>query len=411
MSQEEKIISIEGQVLLPEYLYPKEPSSFTAKDLDPFLIFCTRNKASDITIQVSEPVICEIQGRMRRVTNRRLNKNEVSNIIIALCGNEGAISDLNGGKDVDRSYEVRPDRESRMRFRVNCTAIKSYGHTAYQITLRTIPGIPPHIDSMKVEKEIIENIAPKQGLVLITGATGSGKSTLLASFIRMLMEMPESHRKIITYEAPIEYVYDDIPRPTTSIAQSAIPENIKTFADGIRNALRRKPSIILVGEMRDRETISEGVTASMTGHLVYSTLHSNGVSDAIRRMVNVFPPDEKHARVVDIVSNTKMIVSQMLLPSTDGGRVAIREYLVFNDDIVDQLIDAGVDNLSFTGRKVLKQYGQSFLQDAENKFKEGQINDYEFKRIVKLSRGAEADSIYSAPRKNSQSLLGVDLSD
>lgn len=409
---EEKIIDTGGQELLSQYLYPNEPPAFTAKDLDPFLIFCTRANASDITIQVSEPVICEIQGRMRRVTRRRLNKNEVSTIIVALYGNEGIMAKLNGIEDGDSSYEIKPDRDTRMRFRVNYTAIKSHGHTAFQITLRTIPGMPPHIDTMNVEQEILDNIAPKNGLVLITGATGSGKSTLLASTIRMLMEMPEGHHKIITYEAPIEYVYDDVSRPTTSIAQSAIGENLPSFSAGIRNGLRRKPTIMMVGEMRDRETIAEGLIASMTGHLVYSTLHSNSASSVVSRMVNVFAPEEKYSRAIEIVSNVKLIVSQMLLPSTDGKRVAIREYLVFNDDIVDKLIDGGVDNLSFTARKVLKEYGRSFLEDAEDKFRDGRISDFEFKRIVKMSRGSDGDAMSSIKAKQlSQSLLGVDLSD
>lgn len=375
-----------------KYIYPDEPYKFIGKDAEAFLIYCTRIGASDVTIQTQEQVFCEIHGRMRKVTNRRLTNSEVSDFISALYGNDTAVGRLNGGEEVDFALEIKPDRNTRMRFRVNCTAISSYGHTGYQITLRTIDGTPPDIKTFGVPDQIIKNVAPKQGMVIITGATGSGKSTLLAGVIRMLCEQPDGHRKILTYEKPIEYVYDEVDKPTTSISQTEIGKHLKTFEDGIVNALRRKPSIILVGEMRDKEAIAEGVTAAMTGHLLYSTLHSNGVADTVRRMVNVFPEGERNARAVDIISSLKMTVAQMLLPSTDGKRVAIREYLVFNEDIVEEMLEAGTDKLTYVTRKILKEQGQTFLQDAEQKYKEGRIDLQEFNRIKFLSRGADRDS-------------------
>ncbi len=375
-----------------KFLYSEEPTKFTGKDVDKFLIYCFNIGASDISIQSQEQVVCEIHGKMYRVTRHRLAKNEVAEIITAIYGSESGIGILNKGEDLDTSYEIKPDRESRLRYRVNVSAISTYGHTGYAITLRTITGMPPHIDTMKLPTEILENIAPKQGMVLITGATGSGKSTLLAAVIRSLCEDPDGHRKILTYESPIEFVYDDVIKPTTIVSQSEIPKHLPNFADAIRNALRRKPSIILVGEMRDKETIGEGVTASMTGHLVYSTLHSNGFADTVRRMVNVFPNEEKHARAVDILSSTKMTISQMLLPSTDGKRVPIREYVIFNDDIVDELLDAGVDNLTTTSRRVLKKHGHSFLQDAQQRYEEGLLDINWFNKIRRLSKGSDEDT-------------------
>ncbi len=374
------------------FMLPNEPSRFTARDVEPLLLHCVNINASDITIQTDEEIFVEVYGRLRRVTKRRMTAAELAEIVSALYQSESGLAKLNGGHDLDYAYEMRPERNKRLRFRVNATAISVQGHTGIQITIRTIPGIPPDIKQMNVEKEILANFAPKQGLVLITGATGSGKSTLLAGGLRWLCEDPNSHRKILTYEAPIEFVYDEVEKPSTIIGQTEIGRHLKTFADGVRNALRRKPMVILVGEARDAETIGECVTASMTGHLTYSTVHSNGVADTIRRMVNVFPDGEKHARAVDIVSSLKMIVSQMLIPSTDGKRVALREYLVFNEEVVDKLLNGGVDNMTMVARQIVKTHGQTFLADASKKFKEGRIDEREFAKIKALSKGMDADS-------------------
>lgn len=373
------------------YHYPNEPARFTARDVDPLLVFCVEHNVSDITIQTDEQVFIEVYGKLHRITNRRLTPGELNEIVTSLYASESGIAKLNGGSDLDFAHEIRPDRERRLRFRVNATGISVQGHTGVQITIRTIPGVPKSILELGVEDEILSNFAPKQGLVLITGATGSGKSTLLAGGIRWLAEDPNSNRKILTYESPIEFVYDEVEKPSTIICQTEIGRQLPTFAAGVRNALRRKPMIILVGEARDAETIGECVTASMTGHLTYSTVHSNGFADTIRRMVNVFPDGEKHARAIDIIASLKMIVSQMLIPSTDGKRVALREYVVFNDSIVDRMLTAGVDNLTMISRQIVKEEGQSFLKDATNKFNEGRIDKFELAKIQALSKGADRD--------------------
>lgn len=373
------------------HMFPSEPSRFTARDVDELLLHCVAHNASDITIQTDEQVIVEIYGKLVKITNKRLSPSEMNEFVSTLYQSESGMAKLNGGSDLDFAYELKPERDRRLRFRVNATPISVQGHTGVQITIRTIPGIPPDIKMMNVEKEILANFAPKQGLVLITGATGSGKSTLLAGCLRWMAEDPDSNRKILTYESPIEFVYDEVDKPTTVISQTEIGRHLKTFADGVRNALRRKPMVILVGEARDAETIGECVTASMTGHLTYSTVHSNGVADTIRRMVNVFPDGEKHAKAIDIVTSLKMIVSQMLVPSTDGKRVALREYLIFNEEIVDKLLQAGVDNMTLASRQIVKTHGQTFLADATAKFKAGLISKFEHERIKQLSKGMDLD--------------------
>ena len=365
--------------------YQNEPIRFGSNDIEPFIVWCVETGASDITIQNEEQIFCEIHGKMNRVTNRRITKSEMVEIISTIYKGDGAISKLNGGEDVDLQWTINVNRNTVLRFRVNMTAIFTNGQKGYQITIRVISGRAPLLETLNLPQAIIDNMSPKQGLIMITGATGSGKSTLLASVLDWRMRKDDAHLKILTYEAPIEYVYDSVPKPTTSIAQTEIGTHLGSFALGVRNALRRKPSIILMGEMRDKETIGEGVTASMTGHLVYGTLHANGVSDAVRRMVNVFDTEEKMARAGDILSSLKLIVSQMLLPSTDGKRVAIREYLVFTQDVVDYLLETDINNLTNETRKMLIENGRTFVQDAKEKFDFGILGEKEYREIERLT--------------------------
>jgi defect in organelle trafficking protein DotB len=374
-----------GQVLLPN-----ERPRFARQDIEELLLWAYEQGASDITLQTNEQVFLEIHGRMHRATRHRLSHTELMEMVVHIYGSEAAKGILAGDQDMDFAYEIRPDRNKRVRFRVNITAITSEGSRGVQLTARTIPSSPIDLDLLNVEQDILENMCPPQGMIVVTGGTGSGKSTLLSSIIRRLCEDPDGHRKILTYESPIEYVYDEISKPTTSVAQTEIGRDLPTFSRGTRNALRRKPSIILVGEARDAETIGESVTASMTGHLLYTTVHSNGFSDTIRRMVNVFEHD-KNSKAVDIVSSLRMVISQRLMPSTDGKRVALREYVIMNDEIVDFILDAGVDNLTASCRKVLKDHGRSFLQDAKIKYEEGRLGRREFDLIARADRAAARD--------------------
>ena len=381
-----KSVLVEGDLK-----YPDEPSRFHRKDVERFFVWASEQNASDITIQTGAQIFLEIYGQMKRVTKHHLDHAEVMEIVVAMYGTESAKGILSGNKDLDFPYQVRPDRERKFRFRVNAVGITADGSDGVQITARPIPGTPPKLSTLGIEPEILANMCPKQGMVVVTGGTGSGKSTLLASIIRDLLEDPNGHRKIITFEAPIEYVYDDVVHPTTSIAQTEIGKSLKSFAEGTRNALRRKPSIILLGEARDAETIGEAVTASMTGHLLYTTIHSNGFAETIRRMVNVFNED-KNARAVDIISSLRMVISQRLVPSADGKRIALREYVVMTDEIVDFLLEAGVDNLTASCRKVLALHGQSFLQDATIKFKKGLITRKVWREFARSAAAEEADA-------------------
>lgn len=355
-------------------IYPNEPSRFEQKNIDDLLVYCHRIEASDITIQTGEPITVELHGRIHKITRRKLANTEVGDILNAMYGPNGT-TQIMRGTDLDTHYEVRPSRSERFRYRVNGVGCFVEGHEGIQITLRTIPTTPPELSTLNLPKPIIDAMAPQQGIVYITGATGSGKSTLLASIIRTLAEEENANRKILTYEAPIEFVYDNIEMPSSLVAQSEIPRHLPTFAEGVRNALRRKPHLILVGEARDAETISAVLEAALTGHPVYTTLHTNGVAETIRRLVGSFPQEERLGRTIDIIETLRLIVWQRLVPSTDGKRIALREYLVFTESVRDHLLQSDPENITQTTRELLNLYGQPMLQDVEAKYKDKLISD------------------------------------
>lgn len=362
-------------------LMSDEPTRFTPVFMDRVLEHAERLHASDITIQTGSPIYAEVYGVLLKLTNRHLSNTELGDLINAIYG-PNATTQLLSGKDIDTHYEFRPNRGTRYRYRVNATACLVDGHDAIQITLRTIPTTPPTLDSMNLPQNIIDAIAPQEGIVFITGATGSGKSTLLASIIRDLIEKEDSNRKVLTYEAPIEFVYDEIETISSIVSQSEIPRHIPTFADGVRNALRRKPRLIMVGECRDPETISAALEAALTGHPVYTTLHTSGVSETMRRLVTSFSGEERLGRTIDILETIRLCIWQKLVPTVDGKRVALREYLIFDEEARDILLESNPNEITSVTRKLVRQRGQLMTLDAKNKFDEGIISERVYQLIL-----------------------------
>ncbi|MHB1946833.1 MAG: Dot/Icm type IV secretion system ATPase DotB [Gammaproteobacteria bacterium] len=368
-----------------EFIFPQEPIRLSVESANAILIHCVKLGASDITLQTNEPIYAEIFGRLRKVTRRKLSNTEVGEILNEMYGPNGT-AQIMSGKDVDTHYEIRPSRSERYRFRINATGCQVEGHDGMQITARTIPSDPPTLASMNLPQIILDAIEPEQGVVYITGATGSGKSTLLAAIIRDIAQKAESHRKILTYEAPIEFVYDSVEKTSSIVSQSEIPRHLPSFAAGVRNALRRKPRLILVGEARDSETISAVMEAAMTGHPVYTTLHSNGVAETVRRLVTTFPAEERPGRTIDIIETLRLIVSQRLLPTPEGKRVALREYLVFDEKLRDLLLEVDPINITGVVRKMVRERGRTIVADAKEKFDAGLLSERNYLLIAEQSK-------------------------
>lgn len=376
---------------MTDFLYPQEPIRLTIDSANDILMHCVKLGASDVTLQTGEPVIAEVYGRLVKITRRKLANTEVGEVLNAMYG-PNATTLIMSGKDIDTHYEIRPNRSDRYRFRINGTGCQVEGHDGIQITARTIPTDPPKLESMNLPKAILDALAPEQGVVYVTGATGSGKSTLLASIIRSITEEADSNRKVLTYEAPIEFVFDNVEKVSSVVSQSEIPRHLPSFAAGVRNALRRKPRLILVGEARDPETIGAVMEAAMTGHPVYTTLHSNGVAETIRRLVVTFPPEERQGRTIDIIETVRLVISQRLVPTVDGKRVALREYLVFNEAIRDILLETDILNITNVVRKLVREHGQTMESDAKEKLNAGIITERQYRVIAEQAAREEKDT-------------------
>lgn len=369
--------------MLEKIIYSYTPSLFDGNEFEKFMLWCVKQKASDITIQNDEQIVCHIYGKKYKVTNRRLRKSELINIITHIYKGDGAVSILNSAKPVDMAWVIRENREKSYRFRINMISIDISQDKGYSLTIRVINNDIPSLNSLNLPKEILENIDPLQGMFLVTGPVGSGKSTLLAAIIAARLKDPNSHIKVSTFESPIEFTYDDIPKPSSIISQSEINVHVESYKEGLRNSLRMATDVILLGELRDKESIEIGITAAMTGSLLYSTLHTKGVAATIKRMVNEFTPEERNTQINNILSSIRVIISQLLIPSLDGKRIAIREYLIFNQEIIDSLANVNLDNLTYEINQQVIKNGKTFIQDLNEKYKENLISEATYQKMLK----------------------------
>lgn len=354
-------------------IWPDEPLRFTEDHVDAFLIWAVKKGTSDVTFQTDRPIYCDIHGVIYPSTYRAIDAADMAAILNKIYGPD-ALARLASGRDLDISYEVKPDRYTRYRFRTNITAILSRGRDSVQITMRTLPSEPPTMEDLNVEDKIIKAWSPRNGIVIVTGPTGSGKTTLLAAGNRMLLERARGCGKMVTYEAPIEYVYDTIEGKRSLVSQTEIPRHLPDFAHGVRNALRRKPNIILVGEARDRETISATIEAAQTGHLVFTTTHTMGVANTISRMIATFEISERPERALSLMESLRMIVTQALVPKVGGGRLGVREWMVFPDEVREKLMGIDYEHWAEEVQRMIFLYGQTMARSAEIEFEKGKID-------------------------------------
>ena len=216
----------------------------------------------------------------------------------------------------------------------------------------------PSPQQLGLPRSVVDLTNRKRGLVLVTGATGSGKSTTLASLINVIAE--NYAKNIITLEDPIEYLHK---HKKSIVNQREVGSDTQSYANAVRAALRQDPDVILVGEMRDLETIATAITAAETGHLVFSTLHTNSAADAIDRIIDVFPPHQQQQIRIQFASVIEGVIAQQLLPRTDGGRVAAFEVLLANN-AVRNLIREGKSFQILSMIQTGKKEGMQTMDDA-----------------------------------------------
>lgn len=270
--------------------------------------------ASDLHITVGIPPTIRVNGDLQSLGSEKLMPDDTKNLVYQIL-EERHKSTIEENGEVDFSYTI----VRKGRFRVNAYKQRN----SYGMALRVINSEVPTTEELGLPPAVQELARKRRGLVLVTGPTGSGKSTTLAAMIDQINQERSCH--IMTLEDPIEYLH----RHKNSIVnQREIGQDSLSFANGLRASLRQDPDVILVGEMRDLETISIAITAAETGHLVFSTLHTLGAAKTIDRVIDVFPPHQQHQIRTQLSSVMEGVVSQQLLPKADrGGRVASFEIM------------------------------------------------------------------------------------
>ena len=289
-------------------------------DLNEILIQSVKERASDIHLTSGRAPSYRVDGVLAPIMGERLTPQMLEEILLPLIDKRHR-EELEETGQTDFAYAI----SGVGRFRVN--VFKQRGTLA--AVMRSLPFNIPEPEDLGIPREVVEMTSRKRGLVLVTGPTGSGKSTTLASLIHVINRTYPYH--IITLEDPIEYLHR---HDKSVVNQREIGSDSADYAQALRAALREDPDVILVGEMRDLETISTAITAAETGHLVFSTLHTIGADKTIDRIIDVFPPNQQQQVRIQLASVLECIVSQQLLKKADGsGRVAALEVLFANNAV------------------------------------------------------------------------------
>ncbi|MEO5328034.1 MAG: PilT/PilU family type 4a pilus ATPase [Magnetococcus sp. THC-1_WYH] len=281
---------------------------------------------SDLFITSGFPPACKLDGIMTPLTNQALETKD-ANMLVRSIMNDRQIKDFDATRECN--FAISPPGIGR--FRVN--AFVQQGRSG--MVLRTITTDIPNFEQLGLPPVLKDVIMAKTGLVLVVGGTGSGKSTTLAAMIGLRNQ--ESHGHIITIEDPIEYVH---PHINCLITQREVGVDTDSWHAALKNTLRQAPNVILIGEIRDQETMEHAINFAETGHLALSTLHANNANQALDRIINLFPSEKRQQLLMDLSLNIRAIISQRLLRRKSGGRVAAIEILL-NSPLISELIFKG----------------------------------------------------------------------
>ncbi len=297
------------------------------------------DEVSDLNITVDKPFQVEMTGQLAEVPVEppimRLTPFQTETIALNIIGgNRRLTEDLLRTGSCDCSYALG----QRARFRVNIFSQRGY----YSIVLRRLNTRIPTLQDLGLPDVFQQMTREKTGLILVTGATGSGKSTTLAALLNEVNENRSIH--VVTLEDPVEFVH---PQKQATFNQRELGNDFDTFANGLRAALRQAPKIILVGEMRDRETVELGLKAAETGHLVMSTLHTIDAGQTINRILGMFEQTEQEQVRARLADTLRWVVSQRLAPKTSGGRHALLEIMGSNLRVKDSIIQGESEGKSF----------------------------------------------------------------
>ena len=363
-----------------------------SKFVNDLLKLLIERKGSDLFLTADFPPAIKVDGQISKVSPQPLSSQHTQSLARAIMNDKQAA-------EFERSREcnfaIAPAGIGR--FRVNC--FLQMGKVG--IVMRTIPGRIPTIDGLGLP-QVLKNVAlAKRGICILVGGTGSGKSTTLAAMVDWRNE--NTHEHIVTVEDPIEFVHQ---HKNCIITQREVGLDTDSWDNALKNSLRQAPNVILMGEIRDRETMEHAIAFAETGHLCMATLHANSANQAMERIINFFP-QERHAQMLkDVSLNIKGMIAQRLIPRQDGkGRYAVVEVLLHSGLIADQIMKGEINEIKETMKKSREVGMQTFDQALFDAF-EARLISYE-----EAVRNADSQNDLKLNIKlNSQRARSADLS-
>lgn len=346
-------------------------------DITQLLAFVMQNNASDLHLSANNPPIVRVHGSMKRLKSDELTSDAIRAMLYSIMTDEQRA-------DYEKNFEIdfAISFGEKARFRVNAFTNRN-GAAA---VLRTIPSVVPTMDELELPPVIKRFAELEKGIILVTGATGSGKSTTLASIINHINENMSKH--ILTIEDPVEFFHSS---KKSLVNHRELGTDTKSFTKALKSALREDPDVILVGEMRDHETISLALTAAETGHLVLGTLHANTAAKTIDRIIDVFPAGEKEMVRAMLAGSLQGIIAQQLLKKPEGkGRIGAFEILVGTSAVRNLIRENQIPQL-YSMIQTGSRYGMVTMEDAINNMLEEGIVDPESARLAMLKSTDEDD--------------------
>jgi twitching motility protein PilT len=329
--------------------------------LDDLLAVAVEKQASDLHIAVEKPPILRIDGVLTSIEGEDTLTPEKAEELVFNILSDSQKERLIEDREIDISYEI----PNISRFRINIHWEKEN----IGLVARVVTSLTPTMEELDMPKVVYNLLDEKQGLILVTGPTGCGKSTSLAAMINYINSTRSSH--IITLEDPIEFIY----KPKKSIIkQRQLGSDMISFSDALKHVLRQDPNVILVGEMRDLETIAATITLAETGHLVLATLHTYSAAQTVDRIIDVFPPYQQSQVRLQLSMFLKGVISQQLVPKVTKGRVAAREILINTPAIGNLIRENKIAQIKTVIQTGVANGMKTMDQDLKRLYKEGTIS-------------------------------------
>ncbi|MBX2835082.1 MAG: type IV pilus twitching motility protein PilT [Micavibrio sp.] len=351
-------------------------------DLTQLLAFTLQNEASDLHLSAGSPPIIRQHGGLKRVKADALSSDDIRTMLYSIMTEEQR-SEYEDHMEIDFAIALG----EKARFRVNGFTTRLGASAVF----RTIPSDVPTMEQLGLPPVLRRFAELEKGIVLVTGPTGSGKSTTLASMINHINMYQSRH--ILTIEDPVEFFHNS---QKSLVNHREVGTDTKSFARALKSALREDPDVILVGEMRDYETISLALTAAETGHLVFATLHANSASKTVDRIIDVFPSGDKEMVRAMLASSIEGVVAQSLLKKVDGGRVGAFEILVGTNAVRNLIRENQIPQM-YSLMQTGSRYGMITMKDAvQDLLDAGLIDKDEARRVLVEAMDETGDEDYAS---------------